>query len=297
MKFAHRLEAGTFFLLTGIVRSLPLRAARALGRLLGLAGYAFVTSRRRVTVSNLRSAYPHLGESDVRRIARASFRSVGEASLELGWLARLTPAIVGREMILTNPEEVERELKSGKGIVVVVSHYAGWEIILQGIQQYAPGRTHVVYKPLSNPVVDEAVLGWRRKLGVKWIPLESAVTDTMTAVKNGDVVILAADQSVGPESVWTSFFGRNVPTAKGPAALCLKTRAALFLSAVRRQSDGRCIGPLVRVKSSDLRAYNPKNLRTLTQRLTSLTEEYIRKDPGQWMWTHKRWKHSRKSET
>ena len=118
----------------------------------------------------------------------------------------------------------------------------------------------------------------------------------MDAVKRGDVVILAADQSVGPESVWTSFFGRDVPTAKGPAALCLKTGSAMYLSAIRRQADGTCAGPLVKVKTDDLRGYNETNMRKLTQRLTSLTEEYIRKDPGQWMWTHKRWKHSREDE-
>jgi len=296
MKIFHSIQAFFFFCMTAIVRLLPLGWARSFGKGLGNIAYSFLTSRRKVTISNLHYAYPEMSESEVITTARSSFRSVGEASLELGWLSRLTPGILMREMILTNPEDLEKELEKGKGVVIVVSHYAGWEFVLQGIHQYAPGRTHVVYKPLSNSSIDAIVLAWRTRLGLMWIPLESAVEDTMNAVKNGDVVILAADQSVGPESVWTSFFGREVPTAKGPAALCLKTGAALYLSAVRRKPDGTCSGPLIKVRSADLKGYNQSNMKRLTQRLTSLTEEYIRKDPGQWMWTHKRWKHTGKKE-
>ncbi len=296
MRKAHRIQAFFFVILTGIVRALPLAAVRSLGRGIGGMGFTVLTSRRRVTLSNLRYAYPNASDEELHTIARTSFRSVGEASLELLWLSRLTPDILRDQMVITNPEALEKEMQRGKGVVVVVSHYAGWEIILQGIHQYAPGRTHVVYKPLSNKIIDTVVLRWRTKLGLQWIPIQTAVHDTTEAVKRGDVVILAADQSVGPESIWVSFFGRDVPTAKGPAALCLKTGAVLYLSAMHRQKNGSCSGPLVEVKTADLKGYNEQNMKKLTQRLTSLTEEYIRKDPGQWMWTHKRWKHSREDE-
>jgi lauroyl/myristoyl acyltransferase len=134
-------------------------------------------------------AYPEISRSDRRGIARQSFRSVGEATLELACLAHMTPDLVWREVILSIP------------------------------------------------------------MGLKWIPVENAVRDTVEGVKRGEVIILVADQTAARESVWVSFFGREVPTPKGPAALALKTGAPLFLS-----------------------------------------EENIRKDPGQWMWTHKRWK-------
>lgn len=292
MNQTHRVQVVVFVLLTGIIRVMPIGMVRAVGRGLGALGFLVLTSRRRVTLSNLRHAYPDSSDDALASLAKASFRSVGEASLELGWLSRLTPAILKEQVVLTNAEVLGEECRKGRGMVIVVSHYAGWEFILQGIHRHAPGRTHVVYKPMSNTVIDAIVLRWRSRLGLKWIPIESAVNDTMEAMKKGDVVILAADQSVGRESIWTSFFGRDVPTAKGPAALCLKTGGTLYLSALRRQRDGSCTGPLVQVETDDLVGYNETTMRTLTQRLTSLTETYIRDDPGQWMWTHKRWKHA-----
>jgi KDO2-lipid IV(A) lauroyltransferase len=192
--------------------------------------------------------------------------------------------------VVDNADEVRSEI-GDRGAVVIVSHMAGWEFILQAVQQAFPGRTSVVYKPLSNPITDRWIFGWRSKLGLRCIPMETAVADTMAEAKNGGIVILAADQSVAKESIWVPFFGREVPTAKGPAALSIKAGVPIYLCRLRRVADGTYRGDLAQVPSADLFRYTEPNLIELTRRFTAMTEETILRDLGQWMWTHKRWKH------
>ncbi|MEK6649622.1 MAG: hypothetical protein AABY75_01465, partial [Bacteroidota bacterium] len=227
------MEVPFFLLLTGAVCLLPLRGVRALGGLLGMVGYALLQSRRKVALENLRLSLPGRSGKELEEIARESFRTVAVAFLELLWFPRLTTSRIRREAVVENADEARTSVGE-RGAVVIVSHMAGWEFILQAVQQVFPGRTSVVYKPLSNPITDRWIFEWRSKLGLRWIPMDTAVADTMAEAKGGGIVILAADQSVAKESIWVPFFGRDVPTAKGPAALSLKAGVPIYVCRLRR---------------------------------------------------------------
>jgi KDO2-lipid IV(A) lauroyltransferase len=291
----HLLELPFFLLLTAIVCLLPLSAVRSLGRRLGRVGYRLLGSRRRVAMQNLRASLPDRSENELERIARGSFETVAAAFLELLWFPRLTRTRLEKEAVVENAEEVRQELGEC-GAVVIVSHMAGWEFILQGVNAAFPGRTSVVYKPLSNPITDRFIYDWRSKFGLKWLPMQTAVADTMAEAQRGGVVILAADQSVAKESIRVPFFGRKVPTAKGPAALSLKAGVPIYLCRLRRVADGSYRGDLQLVPSDDIHGYSEANVIELTKRFTKMTEDHILRDPDQWMWTHKRWKHWRPEE-
>jgi KDO2-lipid IV(A) lauroyltransferase len=286
----HLIEVPFFLLLTAIVCLLPLNAVRALARVLGRAGYAILGSRRRIAIDNLRASLHDRSADALREIALGSFETVAVAFLELLWFPRLTRPRLEREAVVEHAEEVRRAM-GDRGAVVIVSHMAGWEFILQGVNAAFPGRTSVVYKPLSNPITDRFIYGWRSKFGLKWIPMQTAVADTMAEAQRGGIVILAADQSVPKESIRVPFFGRDVPTAKGPAALSLKAGVPIYLCRLRRVADGSYRGDMQVVPADGVEGYSEANVVELTRRFTKMTEDYILRDPDQWMWTHKRWKH------
>lgn len=246
-------------------------------------------------MGNLRAALRDRPHEDLEKIARESFQTVAVSFLELLWFPRLSAEMLGRQAVVENAEQMRREI-GNRGAVVIVSHMAGWEFILQGVNATFPGRTSVVYKPLSNPLTDRMIFSWRSKFGLRWIPMETAVADTMDEAQRGGIVILAADQSVPKESIRVPFFGREVPTAKGPAALSLKVGVPVYVCRLRRVADDSYRGDLVRVSSEGLGGYNETSVIELTRRYTALMEDYILRDPGQWMWTHKRWKHWKNEE-
>lgn len=286
----HLVELPFFFLMTALVCLLPLSGVRAFGRWIGRGGYRLLGSRRRVAMENLRASLPGRSEEELQQIARGSFEMVAAAFLELLWFPRLTRSRLEQEAVVENAVEVRRALGE-RGAVVIVSHMAGWEFILQGVNAAFAGRTSVVYKPMSNPITDRFIYDWRSKFGLKWIPMQTAVAETMAEAQRGGVVILAADQSVAKESIRVPFFGRKVPTAKGPAALSLKAGVPIYLCRLRRVADGSYRGDLQLVPADDVHGYSEANVIELTKRFTKMTEDYILRDPDQWMWTHKRWKH------
>src|SRR5437764_314177 len=76
--------------------------------------------------------------------------------------------------------------------------------------------------------LNDAVLGARRRFGVKIVPVgRSAVRAITEALQSNAVVALVCDLEQGP-GVTVSFFGRKAVVPSGPAAFALKTGAALI---------------------------------------------------------------------
>ena len=121
--------------------------------------------------------------------------------------------------------------------------------------------------------------------------MDISVRRVLKALSEGRVVGILADQTAPMESVSVEFFGRMVPTFEGPAVFSLKTGAPIVMACALRISEGKYSVEFQEIQTDDLKGFSDENVETLTQRHVSLTEEIIRKNPDQWMWMHKRWKH------
>ncbi len=72
----------------------------------------------------------------------------------------------------------------------------------------------------------------------------------------------------------------------------MKTDCPILFTALIRQSDGRYDAVFEEVDRSGLPGSTEQAILELTQRHVALLERHIRKYPDQWLWMHKRWKHT-----
>jgi KDO2-lipid IV(A) lauroyltransferase len=63
-----------------------------------------------------------------------------------------------------------------------------------------------------------------------------------------------------------------------------------------RQADGVYDTTFEEIDQSDLTGYTDENVLELTRRHAAILEKYIRLYPDQWLWMHKRWKHTEQYE-
>jgi KDO2-lipid IV(A) lauroyltransferase len=118
-----------------------------------------------------------------------------------------------------------------------------------------------------------------------------AVREILTALRKGELVGIAPDQSGPKEGPYVAFFGRCASTHQGPAVFSLRTGAALVLATCVRQNDGSYEIFFEEIPAEDLTGDSPENILELTRRHTQALERKIRSHPGQWLWLHRRWKH------
>jgi KDO2-lipid IV(A) lauroyltransferase len=126
--------------------------------------------------------------------------------------------------------------------------------------------------------LNDAVVGTRQRFGLNVIPLgRPAVRAITDALRINGIVALLCDLEQGP-GVGVRFFGRQAVVPGGPAAIAIKTGAALIPSCVYGVAPSRYHIHL------DPPLYLPgdETKENLMQRVVGRFEDFIKEHPDQW---------------
>jgi KDO2-lipid IV(A) lauroyltransferase len=288
-KTQHMLEYIAVRILSWLIRSLPLTAAFFTGRCLGLVIYYFIPIRKKVTLDNLRIAFPEKPIKELKRIARRAYINFSLNMIEFMRLPQTTPDYLKKHMTFVNPELLDQMYKEGKGTICMTGHFGNWELLGAAIVARGFPMTGIV-KEQSNKRVDRLINQYRTKVGIGHLYLGMAVRGVMKSLKNNMFVALVADQDAHNEGVFVDFMGRPSSTAPGPAIFAIKTGAPIMFGSAVRVNNTDHVIYLEKIDHSDLNGLTEKNIHELTQRHARVLEKSIRKWPDHWFWMHKRWK-------
>ena len=93
------------------------------------------------------------------------------------------------------------------------------------------------------------------------------------------------------------FFGVPASTTTSIAKLALATNAAVLPAfAVWEESKSKYVVYLEPPIKYEKTENADKDILELTQKITNVVENYVRKYPEQWLWIHKRWNTRPKGE-
>ena len=289
----HRAE---YYALRGAVATLDrfgIRRASAVGEWIGALGYRPFGVRRAVVERQVRAAFPGLDASDVERIARESYESLGRTTIETALLsARSREQVLGMFSRVDGWDVVERASAKNRGILFVTGHLGNWE--LAGAYVAARGiPLEAVARRMQNPLFDRYLTETRSRIGMSVIHDADAVRRVPRAMRENHAVAFLVDQgAVGLASTWVPFFGRFAKTPRGPAVFALRLGAPVVFGAALRQPDGRYVMGFEEVHiepTGDREA----DVDRIVAAYTSTLERWIRRAPGQYFWHHRRWKHQR----
>src|SRR5207244_3222086 len=107
--------------------ALPLPAALAAGRGLGMAAHALLATPRRLAVAHMGLAFPELDLATRRRLVRETFRHAGQAFAELSLFEKILrhPDYIRLEGV----EALDAALARGRGAIAVTGHVGNWELL------------------------------------------------------------------------------------------------------------------------------------------------------------------------
>jgi KDO2-lipid IV(A) lauroyltransferase len=287
VKGAHRLESWLVGGLAAGLGALSWRRALAAGAALGEAAGRFGL-RRRVAEANLAIAFPDRPVSERAAILAEHYRELGRVAAEYPRLGALVHAADGEVVAEARGlEHLEEAAALGRGVILLTGHYGNFEMLGAWLGKLNP--VDFVVKGLSNPDVERQVGAWRAAAGVGSIGIGSGVRRVFAALKGKRWVAMLADQDARRAGLFVPFFGRPTSTPAGPAAIALRSGAPIVMGFPRRLPDGRHVldvmAPLTGANLDGEAA-----VRELTARHTACLEAWVRKQPAQWFWLHRRWK-------
>jgi phosphatidylinositol dimannoside acyltransferase len=267
------------------VKLLPEPLAYALGRVGGRLAYQRDQRRRDNLRANLRQVLgPGVGEGELERAVRRGFASYARYWVEAFRLERLSRAEVLARFTFEGVEHLEREVASGRGVVAAVPHIGNWDV--GGAWLAARGfRAVAVVERLRPAELFERFLRYRQALGLEVVPYDHGpglLRQLVAALRDGKVVALVADRDLGGRGVPVTMFGREVTLPAGPAALALRTGAAVLPAAVYQEGRGRW-----RARTRGVIDFHPSGDQradtvALTRLLAAELERLIAAAPEQW---------------
>lgn len=265
---------------------LPPKALHTLGRVLGRLLYYFLPKFRKRALSNLALASKlELTNAQIVEYAKLSFENLAITMLEYGKLKSSNNLDYIR---CENPQEAEKIIQSGKGVIFFCAHQANWEVLFIEGTRRMPGVA--IGRPIKNRPLYDWITSIRERFGGEMIAPRDAIAGGLRALKSGKFLGIVGDQGMPESHFSSSFLGRRAYTSPVPALLSYKTGAPMIFAETIRERDGSYKIHYSPAIYPDKAKPKDSEVRRMMESMLSSLEESISKRPGQWMWQHNRWK-------
>ncbi len=268
------------------VRWMSYSAIHRLGGWLGTFAYACIPKFRKRALSNLALATSlHLSEEEIKKYAKESIQNLMITCLEYAKFSGEKD--VHRVVRCVNPETADQLMKSGKPVIFFCGHLSNWEVLFLEGTKRMPGVA--IGRPIKNTDLYNWVLSIRQKYGGKMIAPQNAIREGLRGLKKGSFLGIVGDQGM-PDSGYSSpFFGRRAWTSPMAAILAHRTGSPIIVATTHRANGKYAIHYSEPIWPNSEAPMEPEVDR-LMQASLKLLEEKIQAVPGQWLWSHNRWK-------
>ena len=282
----HRLSFIFILIATWPVRWLSYAHIHALGEFLGSCAYYLIPKFRKRSLSNLSLASSlTLSEEQIRHYAKASLQNLMITCLEYAKFDSETK--IDRVATCVNPEQANLLMKENRPVIFFCGHQSNWEILFLEGTSRMPGVA--IGRPIKNTYLYNWVLGVRQKFGGKMIAPHNAIREGLRGLKKGCFLGIVGDQGM-PDSGYSSpFFGRRAWTSPIAAILSHRTGSPIIVATTARKEGKYFIHYSDPIYPNSEAPAETEIDRLMKASLLAL-ESTIREKPGEWLWSHNRWK-------
>ena len=262
------------------------RGGAAAGRIAGLAQ----PRERRRALEHLALAFPERDAAFRLATVRATAAHLGKLLGEVAWLWSAPAGEILARSQFVNLEHLTGQLSPAGGAILVTGHCGNWEWLNLALGA-AGVPMSVAAREVYDPRLDQIVQQLRGRFGGETVLRGQGAGQRLArALRGGGVLGLLIDQDIDAPGSFVEFFGRPAWTPTGAAVLALRTGRPLVPGFARRNPDGTFRlafeAPLFPGSGGDLGEESAR----LTARLTARIEAWIREEPAQWVWMHRRWR-------
>lgn len=274
----------------GVLRKMSWESACRVGERLGVLGYRPFGIRKRVVEKQIAAAFPNLDQAGVKALAEKSYAHLGRTFVESALFDKL-----GKQGVLDIADEVQgwkhidETLAQGKGIIFVTGHVGNWE--LAGAYVAARGiPLDAIARGMANPLTDQYVTHVREATGMVIVHDADAVRRAPRSLRAGRGVAFIADQGVlGLASTFVPFFGRPAKTPRGAAVFALRFEVPVIFMVALRKPSGKFRVIVERIEPRPTGDMDQDVDRIVTE-FTARLEHWVREEPAQYFWQHRRWR-------
>ena len=274
----------TFFIL---IKILGLNISRKLfAKIFQIIG-PLIKSEKTIN-ENLEKFLSSYNEEQKKNIKKTMWSNYGKTFVEYLFLNKFRKN--NSHINFKGKEILKSIINKNKPVIFVSGHFANFELMSMELTRETINLA-TIYRPLNNLFLNPFMEYVRRtyvcrnqiKKGI------AGVKESINYLKKNYSIALMIDQRVS-EGKRLPFFDQMALTTTLPAQLAIKFDLEIVPIYIKRNLDDsfemEILKPIALDRNEDLIT---QKINT-TIKLNKILEEMISRDPGQWIWTHNRWK-------
>ncbi len=247
--------------------------------------------RRATVISNLKSSFPEKSDTEISALLPGIYRNISDVFIETIKSYHLSKEELAERVKFVNIGALNAYVESKTSFYLLAAHQCNWEWLLLAISSQLPLQADVVYKPLKNQSMNDFLLKNRERFGAHLIAKDDALMEILKRRDKLRCICIAADQlpMKSTNKFWTRFLNKDTAFYMGPEQLPKFTNLPVFFMYIWRVRRGYYNIEFIPI---DKPPY-AKGKIDILPKYASEAEIMIRKNPTDWLWSHKRWKYAK----
>ena len=254
------------------------------GKLFEIIGPLFRSEK--IIHSNIKKAFPNLNSKEINKITKQMWNNYGRVFSEYMFIKNYRNKLFDTHMTIRGLEILREIKKNNKPVIFISGHFSNFELMAMALEKHEI-KLAAIYRPLNNFFLNFLMEKIRKDHICKY-QIKKGLGGIRKIIKlnqNGFSTALMIDQRVS-QGIKANFFNQQAFTTTIPAQLVKKYNFPVVPLFIERYEN-------IKFKITIQKPiYFSKSTteKEITEKLNSLIEKMILFKPGQWIWSHNRWK-------
>ncbi|MDB9731595.1 lysophospholipid acyltransferase family protein [Candidatus Pelagibacter sp.] len=254
------------------------------GRLFEIFGPIFRS--KSLIKSNIQRAIPEINLSKVKIITKNMWNNYGRTLSEYMFLKGFRNNKFKSNIHIVGKDILEKIKLEKTPVIFVSGHFSNFELMAMEIEKSGV-KLSAIYRPLNNIFLNVLMERIRKKYICKNQIKKgtSGVRELLRLYRNGYSIALMIDQRVS-QGIKCKFFDEEAFTTTIPAQFIKKFNCKVVPIYIERHNG---VNFNIKVEKPMELSKN-SSIEKITRDLNIWLEKAILKNPGEWIWSHNRWK-------
>jgi KDO2-lipid IV(A) lauroyltransferase len=243
-----------------------------------------------VIAKNLKASFPEMTETLLKETKKGFYRNFADIIVESFKSLSISEKSMRSRFILRNPEVFQKLYAKNRGVIMVMGHHTNFEWTAMSIPLVVPQNCYAVYHPLKNSRFNKLIVKIREQFGLQLFKMSDTYPFMLNNPDPNPLYVFMADQSPhkGKIKYRGHFLNQSTPVHLGVENLSKKCNLAVVFIDIIRVKRG-----FYEIEASLLcEDTTATDTYEITNTHLAALETLIQKDPANWLWSHKRWKHA-----
>ncbi|MBW3523577.1 lysophospholipid acyltransferase family protein [Chryseobacterium sp. NKUCC03_KSP] len=273
-----------------LISKMPLKILYIFSDIIFFLNFYFVGYRKKIITQNLKNSFPEKTEKEIKAIRKKFYLNFSDYLAETIKSFSISEAETRVRIQYINQHLFHEAKAEGKNIILMAGHVFNWEW-MNALSPITPQKkTHPVYRKVNSSFWEDQMKKVRSKFGNEPLEANEVILNIFRNKNDGNnIYLFVADQTphIAHVNYGLKFLNQRTPAFIGYDKLATRMDLIFIYCDMKKVKRGFYQVNFHRIYPDGEKFVKNEVVRKFHQ----LLENTIRKNPDNYLWSHRKWKY------